>query len=40
MDLISFLENLFGKKVDLITDISLSPYVRPHIEGEVKWYEI
>ncbi|MBI3813182.1 MAG: nucleotidyltransferase family protein [Nitrospinae bacterium] len=40
MDLISSLESLFKKKVDLITKGSLSPYVRPYVEKEAQWYEI
>lgn len=39
MDLISVLEDLFGRKVDLITIGSLSPYIQPYVEKEVKWYE-
>lgn len=39
IDLVSVLENLFGKKVDLITIGSLSPYIQPYVEKEVKWYE-
>lgn len=39
MNLIFFLEDLFGKKVELITDTALSPYIRPYVRKEVKWYE-
>lgn len=39
MDLVFFLEDLFGKKVEIITDGSLSPYIQPYVEKEVKWYE-
>ncbi len=39
MDLAFFLEDLFDRKVDLITNGSLSPYIRPYIEREVQWYE-
>ena len=39
MDLVFYLENLFGRKVDLITEGSLSPYIRPYVEKEVEWYE-
>jgi predicted nucleotidyltransferase len=39
MDLIFFLEDLFGRKVDLITHGSLSPYLKPYVETEVQWYE-
>jgi len=34
-----FLEDLVGRKVDLLTLESLSPYIRPHIEKEVR-YEV
>ena len=40
MDLAFFLEDLFGRKVDLITNGSLSPYIRPYVEKEIRWYEI
>jgi predicted helicase len=33
------LEDLFRKKVELITNGSLSPYIEPYVEKEVKWYE-
>ncbi len=39
MDLVFFLEDLFIKKVELITNGSLSPYIQPYVEKEVKWYE-
>ena len=39
MDLSFFLEELFGRKVELITNGSLSPYIQPYIKKEVKWYE-
>jgi hypothetical protein len=32
-----FLEDLFGRKVDLITTESLSPYIGPHILREVEY---
>ncbi|MBI4318048.1 MAG: nucleotidyltransferase family protein [Chloroflexi bacterium] len=32
-----FLEDLFGRKVDLITAESLSPYLGPHILREVEY---
>ncbi|MEW5760950.1 MAG: nucleotidyltransferase family protein [Candidatus Thermoplasmatota archaeon] len=38
MDLVFFLEDLFGRKVDLITNGSLSSYIQPYVEKEVKWY--
>ncbi len=39
MDLVFLLEDLFGKKVELITNGSLSPYIKPYVEKEVEWYE-
>jgi uncharacterized protein len=39
MDLSFYLENLFGRKVELITNGNLSPYIQPYVEKEVKWYE-
>lgn len=39
MDLGFFLEDLFGKKVDLITTFGLHKYVRPYVEREVVWCE-
>jgi predicted nucleotidyltransferase len=39
MDLVFYLEDLFGRKVELITSGSLSPYIQPYIEKEVKWLE-
>jgi len=39
MDLLFFLEDLFGKDVDLITTMGMSPYIRPNIEKEVVWCE-
>jgi predicted nucleotidyltransferase len=37
MRLAQFLEELFGRKVDLITVESLSPYIGPHILQEVEY---
>lgn len=39
MDLVFDLEGLFGRKVELITNGSLSPYIEPYVEKEVRWYE-
>lgn len=36
MDLSFFLENLFGRKVELVTPQSLSKYIGPHILKEVE----
>jgi predicted nucleotidyltransferase len=40
MDLVFSLEDLFSKKVELITNGNLSPYMQPYVEKEVRWYEI
>jgi predicted nucleotidyltransferase len=40
MDLIFSLEDLFSKKVELITNGNLSPYIQPYVEKEVRWHEI
>ena len=37
MQLAFFLEDLFGRKVDLVTTESLSPYIGPHILREVDY---
>jgi len=39
MDLAFYLEELFGRKVELITNGNLSPYIQPYVDKEVKWYE-
>lgn len=39
MDLIQYLEDLFGRKVDLVTTGGIDPYLRPYIEEEVIWCE-
>ena len=35
-----FLENLFGKKVELVTTQSLSPYIGPHILKTVEYVAV
>jgi uncharacterized protein len=40
MDLAFYLEELFGRKVELITSGNLSPYIQPYVEKEVRWHEI
>lgn len=40
MDLLFSLETIFARKVELITNGSLSPYLQPLVEQEVKWYEV
>ncbi len=39
MDLLFYLEDLFGKKVDLVTTGGLHRYIRPFVEREVVWCE-
>ena len=39
MDLAFYLEELFGRKIELITNGNLSPYIQPYVEKEVKWHE-
>lgn len=39
MDLAFYLEKLFGKKVELITNGNISPYILPYVEKEIIWYE-
>jgi uncharacterized protein len=40
MQLAFFLEDLFGRKVDLVTPESLSPYIGPHILREVEYASV
>jgi len=37
MELAFFLEDLFGREVDLVTTGGLSPHVAPFVEREVVW---
>ncbi|MCZ0860809.1 nucleotidyltransferase family protein [Methanocorpusculum sp. MG] len=39
LELADYLESLFGRKVDLIPDDGLSPYIRPFVMNEVVWCE-
>jgi predicted nucleotidyltransferase len=39
IDLSFFLEDLFGRKVDLITTSGIDKYIRPYVEKEVVWCE-
>ncbi len=34
------LEEVFRRRVDLVTTNSLSPYLRPHIEAEIKYVDL
>ncbi len=40
MELVFALEKYLGRRVDIITEGSLSPYIRPYVEKEVRWYEV
>ncbi|MBM4176383.1 MAG: nucleotidyltransferase family protein [Ignavibacteria bacterium] len=33
------LEKVFNRKVDLLTEEGISPYILPYIKNEVQWYE-
>ncbi len=37
MNLAFFLEDIFQRKVDLVTSNSLSPYIGPYVKAEVVW---
>jgi len=39
MPLVYFLEDLFGRKVDLLTVGSIDKYIRSRVEREVIWIE-
>ena len=39
MNLADELENLFGRKVDLLTQKGMSPYIFPLVKNEILWYE-
>ena len=39
MDLVFYLEDLFGRDVDLVTTGGLSPYIAPIVKEEVVWAE-
>ena len=36
----NFTEDLLGRKVDLLTPQSLSPYIAPHIEKNIQYVQI
>lgn len=40
MGLSFHLERLFKKKIDLITEGSLSPYIKPYVDKQVHWHEV
>ena len=39
IDLAFELEDLFNKKVDLVTEKGISPYILPYIQNDIQWYE-
>ena len=39
MDLAFYLEDRFGRRVELVTNGNLSPYIAPGVEREVRWCE-
>ncbi len=39
MDLLFFLEDVFRKKIDLLTVEEISPYIKPYVLKEVKYLE-
>ena len=39
MELSFELEKLFKRKVDLLTDKAISPYILPYIKNDIRWYE-
>lgn len=39
INLVFELEKIFNRKVDLLTEKGISPYMLPYIKNEVRWYE-
>ena len=39
MELAFALEEIFKKKVDLLTDKSISPYILRSVKDDIRWYE-
>lgn len=39
MNLADELENIFERKVDLLTQKGMSPYIFPLVKNEILWYE-
>jgi hypothetical protein len=39
MKLVFYLEELFHRKVELVTPDSLSPYIAPYVKKEVVWVD-
>lgn len=40
MGLVWYLEELFGRKVDLVSTDGMSPYLWPYVKPEVIWCEV
>lgn len=40
INLASYLEKLLQRKVELVTEGSLSPYLKAFVEREVRWHEV
>ena len=40
INLAFFLEDLFGRKIDLLTPESISPYIKPYIEREIVYERV
>jgi predicted nucleotidyltransferase len=39
MELVFYLEDIFGRRVDLVTEPGLGKHLRPYVEQEVVWCE-
>jgi hypothetical protein len=39
IDLSFELEKIFNRKVDLLTEKGISPYILPYLQNEIRWYE-
>jgi predicted nucleotidyltransferase len=39
IDLAFELEKVFNRKVDLLTEQGMSPYILPYVQSEIRWYE-
>jgi len=39
IELVFALEKIFSRKVDLLTEKGISPYILPYIHNQVQWYE-
>jgi len=39
MDLSFALEDLFNRKIDLLTDKAISPRILPFVKNDIQWYE-